>query len=157
MRESRRNLPSVELRSAILSARALRRWTLLFVSCLAIVPAAMPGQAPGPQIPPPGFPVNPGMNSLPFEKISPQMARQRLQALEVQRQKQIVADTETLLALARELSRQTARLNSADLTLDQFHKLAEIEKLAHKIRQNMIDGAGPPVIVQPSPFLFPRY
>lgn len=157
MSELRRNLPSAELRSAILSARALRRWTILFVSCMAMVPATLPGQIPEPQMPQPGLPVNPGIYSLPPGNMSPQMAQRRLQALEVQRQKQIVADTETLLGLARELSRQTASLNAANLTLDQLHQLAEIEKLAHKIRQSMINGAGPPVIVQPSPFLFPRY
>jgi hypothetical protein len=85
------------------------------------------------------------------------MAQRRIRALNSDRQKQIVADTDKLLKLARELNDEVAKANSGTLTPDELHKIADIEKLARNVRQRMTDGAGAPQTNFPPPMLFPTY
>jgi hypothetical protein len=78
------------------------------------------------------------------------MMERRLRALNIDRQKQMVADTNKLLKLARELNAEVASSNSDSFTPDQLRKIAEIEKLAHSIKGRMADG-----VTQPVPSLVP--
>ena len=55
------------------------------------------------------------------------MTQKRLSALNIERQKQIVADTTKLLRLARELNEEVAASNTGRLTPAELHKVAEIE------------------------------
>lgn len=76
--------------------------------------------------------------------MDPAMARKRLQAINADRQKSMVSDTNKLLKLARELSAETAAGDSKKPSGQQVHKAAEIEKLAHNVRDKMtyvISGA----------------
>lgn len=78
----------------------------------------------------------------------PTMMERRLTALNIERQKQMVSDTNKLLKLARELNDEVAENSSATLTSDQLHKIAEIEKLARSVKEKMADGTGqssPPI------------
>ena len=53
------------------------------------------------------------------------------------RQKQLVDDTQKLLALANELKVQVDKSNKDTLSLDVVRKADEIEKLAHTVRERM--------------------
>ncbi len=87
----------------------------------------------------------------------PAMVDRRIRALNIERQKQIVADTDKLLKLARELNEEVAKANTGTLTLDELHKIADIEKLARNVRQRMTEGVGEPqgIIPPPAPMVLP--
>jgi nitric oxide reductase activation protein len=53
------------------------------------------------------------------------------------RQKQLVADTERLLNLANELKTEVDKSNKDTLSLDVIRKADEIEKLAHSVKEKM--------------------
>ena len=75
----------------------------------------------------------------------------QLRALNADRQKSLVSDTNKLLRLAKELNAEIARTNPDSLTLDQLHKMAEIEKLARNVKEKMsmsvrgLPGDGPSI------------
>jgi hypothetical protein len=85
------------------------------------------------------------------------MFDRRIRALNVERQKQIVSDTDKLLKLARELNDEVAKANTGALTSDELHKIADIEKLARNVRQKMTEGAGEPQTNLPPPMIFPTH
>jgi hypothetical protein len=83
-------------------------------------------------------------------------AARQIRALNADRQKSMVSDTEKLLRLAKELNEEIARGNGEALSAAQVRKLAEIEKLAHNVKQKMsFSIAGGPafhdIMIQPSP------
>jgi len=69
----------------------------------------------------------------------------------------MISDSDKLLKLARELNEEVAKENTGTLTLDELHKIAEIEKLARNVRQRMTEGAGEPqsTMPPPAPMIFP--
>jgi len=81
----------------------------------------------------------------------PAMVERRIRALNIERQKQIVADSDKLLKLTRELNEEVAKANTGTLTPDELHKIAEIEKLARNVRQRMTEGVGEPQTAMPLP------
>jgi len=80
------------------------------------------------------------------------MGQRRLKMLNNERQKSLLSDSDKLVKLATELNNEIARSNSGSLTLDELHKVAEIEKLAHNVRDKMTMTIG-----APSPGLMPIY
>ncbi len=74
----------------------------------------------------------------------PTALERQLNALNIERQKEVVSDSNKLLRLARELNDEVASNNAATLTDDQLRKMAQIEKLARSIKQKMADGVGRP-------------
>lgn len=60
-----------------------------------------------------------------------------LRAMNAVRQKSLVADTNKLLRLANELNAEIAGAQPGSLTPGQLHRIAEIEKLAHSVREKM--------------------
>jgi len=60
-----------------------------------------------------------------------------LRTLNADRQKAMVSDANKLLRLANELSAEVGRTNPEEFTPSQLHKLAEIEKLAHSVKDKM--------------------
>jgi hypothetical protein len=87
----------------------------------------------------------------------PSMFERRIRALNAERQKQIVADTDKLLKLARELNDEVAKANTGTLTMDELHKIADIEKLARNVRQKMTESVGDPQTNIPPPMIFPTH
>ena len=71
------------------------------------------------------------------QPVSPE-AQRRVNMINTERQKSMVTDADKLLALATELSREIAKSNSGELSPDQIHKVAEIEKLAHNVKDKMV-------------------
>jgi hypothetical protein len=61
----------------------------------------------------------------------------QLRRLNAERQKTLVADTNKLLKLVTELNAEIANSREGSLTLEQLRKLAEIERLAHSVREKM--------------------
>jgi hypothetical protein len=72
------------------------------------------------------------------------MAQRRLRMLNNERQKSIVSDSDKLLKLTTELNDEIAHSNPGTLTPDQLRKIAEIEKLAHDVRDKMTMTIGAP-------------
>lgn len=91
-----------------------------------------------------------GMTSSPFDDMDPVMLQRHLTALNIERQKEMVSDTNKLLKLARELNDEVAASHATSFTPDQMRKIAEIEKLAKSVRERMTSAVGPQ---QPSPAL----
>lgn len=61
----------------------------------------------------------------------------RIRELNVERQKEMVSDTEKLLKLTAELNAEVAQNHSAAFTSDQLRTLAKIEKLAKSVKEKM--------------------
>lgn len=61
----------------------------------------------------------------------------QLRMLNAERQKSMVADANKLLKLARELDSEVGSANANPPTVMQLRKLAEIEKLAHNVKEKM--------------------
>jgi len=81
--------------------------------------------------------------------------QRRQQALNRERQKSIVSDTNKLLALANELEMEVRTSNPDTLTPAQLHKVAAIEKLAHSVREKMVLSIRAPGATQMPPPLTP--
>ncbi len=81
--------------------------------------------------------------SYPGEIGDPAMEEKRLNALNAERQKAMVADTDKLVKLAAELNQEVNGKSLEQLTDDQLRKVAEIEKLAHSIREKMSTSVKP--------------
>jgi hypothetical protein len=96
----------------------------------------------GPAQPQPEFPQSMGQQRGvdPFSGMGDRDSveqEKRLRALNAERQKSMVADAGKLLKLAAELHDELNGSNADSLTLDQLHRLTEIEKLAHSVKEKM--------------------
>jgi hypothetical protein len=90
------------------------------------------------------------------DDVDPVMAERRMRALNTERQKQMVSDTNKLLKLAKELNEEVATTNSASFTPDQLRKIGEIEKLARNVRERMAAAAGEaPSLLPPPTVIYP--
>ena len=109
--------------------------------CLALL-LALPGGAQQQQ--------DPGRYYRPMHPLSPPLAespkqpgdldpveQERRRALNAERRKSMVSDTSKLLKLAAELNAEVSSANPDSLSLDQLRKLAQIEKLAHGVKEKM--------------------
>jgi hypothetical protein len=120
-------------------------WSLLALALLLAVPCrgqiGQSGQNQGGSgglgqghlgnIPQPQSPLDP------LEDVDPVIAQRRLRMLNTERQKSMVSDTNKLLKLAAELNDEVSSAKPDALTPAQLRKVAEIEKLAHNIKQKM--------------------
>jgi hypothetical protein len=79
----------------------------------------------------------------------------RLQYLNAERQKSMVAETNRLVKLAADLNAQINSGEHTQLTPDQARQLAEIEKLAHRIRDRMSTSVRPSPSLGPGPAFIP--
>jgi hypothetical protein len=102
------------------------------------------------------FPGRVDVGPLSNDDYDPLMMERRMRALNIERQKEMVSDTNKLLRLARELNAEVAARKSDALTPDQLHKIAEIEKLARNVKERMTSAVGgiqsvipPPAVVYP--------
>ncbi|MGA8742326.1 MAG: hypothetical protein WB561_14165 [Terracidiphilus sp.] len=78
-------------------------------------------------------------------ETDPQWGDKRLNAMNADRHKSMVSDTDKLLKLARQLDAEIASNPSEELTPEELHKVGEIEKLARNVKAKMAQsfGAGP--------------
>jgi hypothetical protein len=149
-------LPNTETRSMSLThpSRAMN-WTTRSLRLVLLAAAAMvlPGGAQNAThnvspLPQPSAPIDMG---------DPGAEHRRMLALNRERQKSIVADTEKLLKLAGELDREVKGSGSDALTPDESRKLAAIEKLAHNVKDRMAYSLSEPSFDAPLPPHRPNY
>lgn len=70
----------------------------------------------------------------------PVFAARRRRALNEARQKTLVADTDKLLYLARELDAEIQSGNAERLSVEQNAKVIQIEKLARQVKEKMVES-----------------
>lgn len=87
------------------------------------------------------------------EDYDQMIIERRLRALNVERQKQLVADTNRLLKLTQDLHAAVSSENTGAWTPDELRKLVEIEKLAHNVKERMANGVGSAPSLAPTPIL----
>lgn len=81
----------------------------------------------------------------------------RIRQLNIERQKEIVSETNDLLKLTAQLNAEVAKNHSSSLTADQQRMVAKIEKLAKSVREKMsnpvqgsvFEDSFPPPMSQP--------
>jgi len=108
---------------------------------LTVAATLIPGQyTPSPRI---QAPTRPGFADGP--NLDPLSESKRMKALNADRHKSMVSDTEKLLKLARQLDAEIASNPTDGLTPQEVQKLAAIEKLAHNVKTKMAQsfGGGP--------------
>jgi hypothetical protein len=66
------------------------------------------------------------------------LAERRMKMLNNERRKSLISDSDKLLKLAIELNVEIGQSKSGSLTPDQLRKVADIEKLAHNVRDKMV-------------------
>jgi hypothetical protein len=100
--------------------------------------------------------LNQGRN-MTTDREDPIRQERRLKAANADRQKSMVEDTNRLLKLTTELNAEVNGGHSQVLNADQLRKVAEIEKLAHNVREKMTTSVGAQSpIMQPVPYQFPN-
>jgi hypothetical protein len=109
--------------------------------------AQIRGTSPSLPTLPSGVPVN-ARQDYDIPKTDPSEEARRLRALNVERQKRVVSDSNKLLKLTNELNTEIARTNPDSLTEAQLRKLAKIEKLARDLKQNMSATVQPTTGIQ---------
>ncbi|HTV83077.1 MAG TPA: hypothetical protein VME18_10535 [Acidobacteriaceae bacterium] len=111
-------------------------WIVLLTGVFAAIPAHAQ-QAPAPMPPQQQLPtpLGPQPNTS-QQRMLRQMARER----NLDRQKQIVADADKLLALARQLKSEVDKSNKDQLSLSVVDTAGQIEKLAKTVKERMRDG-----------------
>ena len=75
----------------------------------------------------------------PVSPDDPVYQERRMRHLALETHKSMVSDTDKLLQLVTELNSEISARNSGAFTADQLRKIAQIEKLAHSVRQKMGD------------------
>jgi hypothetical protein len=125
-----------KMHSRIGRGRAAAVLVLLTVAA-NVVPAQY---TPSPRVQAPG---HPGFGDGP--NLDPLSESKRMKALNADRQKSMVSDTEKLVKLARQLDAEIASNPTDGLTPQEVQKLAAIEKLAHNVKTKMAQsfGGGP--------------
>jgi cytoskeletal protein RodZ len=88
-------------------------------------------------------PSQPGFGDGP--NVDPLSETKRMKALNTDRHKTMVSDTEKLVKLARQLDAEIASNPTDAFTPEEAQKLAAIEKLAHNVKTKMAQsfGGGP--------------
>jgi hypothetical protein len=79
----------------------------------------------------------------------PTEQEERLRALNRERQKSLVSDTNKLLKLATQFDTEVKGADSGALTPSQMHKLGEIEKLARNVKDKMSYSVRGPAFAPP--------
>jgi hypothetical protein len=88
-----------------------------------------------------------------FGLSDPALEHKRLRAVNADRQKSLVTDSEKLLKLAHALNDEIEKTHPDSLTPSQLHTVAEIEKLAHGVKEKMsYSYMGGPLLREPSRF-----
>jgi hypothetical protein len=91
----------------------------------------------------------------PMGPNDPMALEKRLKALNAERQKAMISDTNKLVKLAAQLNAEINGKHPGELTPDQLHQVAEIEKLAHSIKEKMCTSVRPAPMMQQPPLMTP--
>jgi hypothetical protein len=118
---------------------------MLGLTLLTFLPGNAVSQATSPMVGPDPSYTSPNANTTSGEGMSqrgydPAEEQRRLQAVNAERHESMVSDTNKLLKLAQDLNDEIIRANPESLTPAQLSKVAEIQKLAHKVKSKMADS-----------------
>jgi hypothetical protein len=123
------------------------RWQALVLSLVFlisgfVVSPAQQQQQQTPQIPTVARPSTPGQPTIPGEEAEPDPLARRIMLEQakkrnIQRQQDIVKDTNKLLELAQQLKTEVDKSNQDQLSLSVVKKAEEIEKLAKSVKEKM--------------------
>jgi hypothetical protein len=131
-------LKSLRRSVAMKIGQPIKIWTLASAMSLALCSGAwaqqttVPGTDPS-LAEPPALP----SAAQPQSDLPPSLAARQANMLNQSRQKQLVLDTQRLVALANELKIAVDKSNKDTLSLDVIRKADEIEKLAHSVKEKM--------------------
>lgn len=112
---------------------------LLFLPVSVFSQATSPMYGPDPSYTSPNSNTTSGQAMAP-PGYDPADEQRRLQLVIVERHDSMVSDTNKLLKLAQDLNDEINRTNPESLTPAQLSKIAEIQKLAHKVKSEMADS-----------------
>jgi hypothetical protein len=117
---------------------------LLGLGAVMLLSSPCVGQSPGPTANNPtlgkrGVPQPHDIDQSQIDAVggNPVYYEKRLQMLNAAQHQSMVADTERLVKLVADLNAQINSSNANSLTPDQLRMVAEIEKLAHNVRDKM--------------------
>jgi hypothetical protein len=123
------------------------RWQALVLSLVFLisnfsVSPAQQQQQQTPQIPTVARPSTPGQPTIPGDETGPDPLARRIMLEQakkrnIQRQQDIVKDTNKLLELAQQLKTEVDKSNQDQLSLSVVKKAEEIEKLAKAVKEKM--------------------
>jgi hypothetical protein len=82
--------------------------------------------------------------------LDPSLVQRRIQALNADRQKSMVSDTDKIVSLARQLDAEIASNPTGEPTPDELQKIATIEKLAKNVKTKMAQSFGEGPSIRPS-------
>ncbi|MGI4830471.1 MAG: hypothetical protein ACRYFU_20070 [Janthinobacterium lividum] len=94
------------------------------------------GQTPGP-VPGGGHPQRPGVIGDEPSPVSGSTSMKMEHMREDERRKRMLSDTAKLVALSTELNAEVEKTAKDELSVEVVRKAAEIEKLAHDVRERM--------------------
>jgi hypothetical protein len=126
---------SLFLPNRLLVGAARLAMCLLLMMAMRAGTQNVPGQQHGAGLPQVGPRLTDPMDDMPTPESLEQ--EKTLRALNAARQRSMVADTDRLVRLVNELNAEVERTNPDLLTPAQLHKVAEIEKLAHNVKDKM--------------------
>jgi len=123
---------------SLLRSRSLLIFSGLLFAAFCVIPARAqtPPGPPNPNAPDASAPFGSASPDKADALMTAKMVRQR----NVDRQKQIVTETNQLLDLARQLKDAVDKSDKDQLSLQVVHKAEEIEKLAKDVKNKMRDG-----------------
>jgi hypothetical protein len=117
-----------------------RIFVVLLFGCAVLVAGAQSSQTVGgvpPIDPTQGNSHFPGRAGIADSQLDATGQMRRMRLLNAARQRAMVSDADKLLALARELNGQMAAGGKSVSPADRMRMIAEIEKLAHSVKEKM--------------------
>ncbi len=131
--------PELSMPQRLRNDKAFRELPVLFALCLAFCAfsaanaqmTTQNGRRVPQQTPQIGVPTTIGPNG------NGTFQERRIRQMNVERQKEMVSETNDLLKLTAQLNAEVAKNHSTSLTPDQMRTLARIEKLAKSVREKM--------------------
>jgi len=137
-------MTSASGKSLLLSARRYACAAALILGAVLLFALPSGGQAPastnnGSQLPR-RIPATRDVDQSPLDSVgigTPVFYEKRLQMLNAAQHQAMVADTDRLLKLVADLSSQINSSKTNELSADQLRMVADIEKLAHSVKDKM--------------------
>ncbi len=123
------------------SLRSILLLTMILACVLIPVAACAQQPQPVPSVRQPALSDDSdSLSSPPRDPEQVRMLREMSKDRNAQRQKEIVADTNQLMDLVRQLKNAVDKSNKNELSLSVVNTAAEIEKLAKSVKDKMRDG-----------------
>ncbi|HEV2485445.1 MAG TPA: hypothetical protein VGT08_07930 [Terracidiphilus sp.] len=107
-----------------------------------LITAASAALTGGQDLPAPSPPWASSMSNTSQKSDNSEWTQQQKKMRVMARQRQLAADADKLVALATDLKAQVDKSSPDKLSVDMIRKAAEIEKLAHRVKERMKVASG---------------